>query len=102
MELMGCFSAPEVQQAASRVCAALAWTGSEACSALLDADIGCKLQQHIKEPETTLCMFENAALVVSALASTAGEVCHPPSLVHHLFISSAVAAAAALLCWHVS
>jgi hypothetical protein len=100
VELMGCFSALEVQQAAARVCAALAWTGPEACSALLDADIGSMLQQHIKEPETTLCMFENAAHVVSALASTAGEVCPSLSLVHPLSILSAAVEVTARLCWH--
>lgn len=71
---MGCFSAAEVQQASAHVCAELAGTGPEACMALLDADVASMLQQHIKSGETTLRMFEDAANILSAIASSAGEV----------------------------
>jgi hypothetical protein len=74
VELMGCFSAAEVQQAAAGVCIALAQTGQDAAIALLDGDVGSMLQQHIKQPDTTLVMFENAARIVSAVVSTAGAV----------------------------
>ena len=72
---MGCFSVAEVQQASAHVCAVLASTGQEACMALLDADVGSMLQQHIKSGETTLRMFEDAANILSAIVSSAGEVC---------------------------
>jgi hypothetical protein len=74
VELMGCFSGVEVQHASARVCAALASTGDDACMALIQADIGSMLQQHIKSSETTLRMFEDAALIISAIANNAGEV----------------------------
>lgn len=76
MELMGCFSAADVQCAAAQVCVALAQTGQDACTALLDADVGSMLQMHIKQTETSLTMFEHAAQIVSALASSAGQARH--------------------------
>ena len=75
MDLMGCFSAAEVQMAAARVCIALAKTGENAAIALIDGDVGSMLQQHIKQPDTTLAMFENAALLTSVVVSSAGQVC---------------------------
>ena len=57
------------------MCGCLAKTGHKACIALLDADVGSMLQAHIKQPDTMLCMFEGAALIVSAVANSAGEVC---------------------------
>jgi hypothetical protein len=74
VELMGCFSGVEMQHASAKVCAALAKTGQEACMALIQADVGSMLQQHIKSSETTLRMFEDAAFIISALANNAGEV----------------------------
>ena len=78
VELMGCFSALEVQQAAAKVCTALARTGAATCAILLDSDIGSMLQQHIKEREASLSMFENAAVLLAALADSSGEVRLPP------------------------
>ena len=75
VELMGCFSALEVQIAAAKVCTKLAHMGEDACATLLDSDIGSMLQQHIKEREASLVMFENAALLLAALAEGSGEVC---------------------------
>jgi hypothetical protein len=68
VELMGCFSPSEVQRAAANVCARVAASSQAACEVLLGADVGSMIEQHVKKPETTLRMFEDASHVVAAIA----------------------------------
>jgi hypothetical protein len=75
VELMGCFSPAQVQRSAANVCAQIAASSPEACEVLLQSDVGSMIEQHIKRPETTLCMFENALNVVAAIARNPGLVC---------------------------
>jgi hypothetical protein len=66
---MGCFSPVSVQRAAARACASIAQASAPACEMLLAADVGSMLEQHIKKSDTTLRMFEDASLIVAAIAS---------------------------------
>lgn len=75
VELMGCFSPAEVQRSAANVCTLIACSSPRACEVLLRADVGSMIEQHVKKPETTLSMFEDALHVVAAIAGHPGMVC---------------------------